>query len=178
MRSAFSTGIFNNGLIAWGVVLEVVLALAINYTPMGNWLLDTAPVPGELWLLLIAAGAAMLVLEELRKWIVRNILGYDGRIRPNRETPLKGSADRHQNPRARSSMSSRALDSINFVSGPAVHAAGYKLCAASAAIWRMPHNSFRVGKAKRPRQYDSGLRGGHASLCPPLQVIPVDREPL
>jgi len=91
VRPAFSTGIFNNRLIAWGVVLEIVLALIINYTPMGNWLLDTAPVPAELWLLLIAAAAAMLVLEELRKWIVRNILGYDGLIRSNRDTPPKGA---------------------------------------------------------------------------------------
>jgi hypothetical protein len=55
-------------------MVEIVLALVINYTPAGNWLLDTAPVPGELWLLLIALGAGMLALEELRKWIARKFL--------------------------------------------------------------------------------------------------------
>jgi hypothetical protein len=70
----FSTGFFGNRLIILGVILEIILALAINYTSVGNWLLDTAPVPNELWLLLIASGAAMLVLEELRKWVARKLL--------------------------------------------------------------------------------------------------------
>jgi sodium/potassium-transporting ATPase subunit alpha len=74
VRSVFSTGFFGNRLIVLGVLLEIILALAINYTSVGNWLLDTAPVLGELWLLLIASGAAMLVLEELRKWVARKIL--------------------------------------------------------------------------------------------------------
>ncbi len=74
VRSVLTTGLFDNRLIAWGVALEVVLALLINYTPWGNRLLDTAPVPASLWLLLIGCGAGMLALEELRKWIVRRIL--------------------------------------------------------------------------------------------------------
>ena len=77
VRSVFSTGLFGNRLIVWGVVLEIVLALVINYTSVGNWLLDTAPVPGELWLLLIASGAGMLALEELRKWIARWVFQKD-----------------------------------------------------------------------------------------------------
>ena len=74
VRSVFSTGFFSNRLILIGVILEIILALAINYTSVGNWLLNTAPVPTELWLLLIVSGAAMLVLEELRKWIARTLL--------------------------------------------------------------------------------------------------------
>ncbi len=74
VRSVFSAGLLDNRLIVWGVVLEIVLALIINYTPMGNWLLNTAPVPGELWLLLIGFAAAMLALEELRKWTARKFL--------------------------------------------------------------------------------------------------------
>jgi len=81
VRSVFSTGLFGNRLIVWGVVLEIVLALAINYTSVGNWLLDTAPVPGKLWLLLIASGAGMLALEELRKWIARKVLRNDHLVR-------------------------------------------------------------------------------------------------
>jgi hypothetical protein len=42
---------------------------------MGNWLLNTAPIPDKLWLLLIVFGAGMLTLEELRKLIVRKMLG-------------------------------------------------------------------------------------------------------
>ena len=74
VRSVFSTGLFGNRLILWGVLLEIVLAVVINYTSAGHWLLDTAQVPGELWLLLVAAGAGMLALEELRKWIARIII--------------------------------------------------------------------------------------------------------
>jgi len=59
------------------VVLEIVLILLINYTPWGNVILSTAPIPGEVWLFVIPFAAGMLVLEELRKWIVRKILRND-----------------------------------------------------------------------------------------------------
>ena len=74
VRSVFSTGVFNSRLIASGAALEIVLALMINYTPLGNWLLDTAPIPPQLWLALVAFAGVMLVLEEVRKWIVRRTL--------------------------------------------------------------------------------------------------------
>jgi hypothetical protein len=70
----FSTGIFNNRLIVWGVVLEIALTLLISYTPWGNLLLGTAPVPAELWVFPIPFAAGMLVLEESRKWLVRRTL--------------------------------------------------------------------------------------------------------
>jgi hypothetical protein len=41
---------------------------------MGNWLLNTAPIPNKLWLLLIVFGAGMLTLDELRKLVVRKML--------------------------------------------------------------------------------------------------------
>ncbi len=68
-RSIASTGLFDNKLIIAGVLLEAVLAAVFNYAWVGNFLLDTAPVPKTVWLLLIASGVAMLVLEELRKAI-------------------------------------------------------------------------------------------------------------
>lgn len=74
VRSVFATGVFNNRLIVWGVVLEIVALLAIDYTPWGNVLLGTAAVPGELWLFMVPFALGMLVLEELRKWIVRRTL--------------------------------------------------------------------------------------------------------
>jgi hypothetical protein len=57
--------------------LEIVSLLLINYTPWGNLLLETAPVPAELWLLLIPCAIGMVVLEELRKWAVRRGLRPD-----------------------------------------------------------------------------------------------------
>jgi hypothetical protein len=53
------------------VVLEIALILLIDYTPWGNLILGTAPIPGEVWLFVIPFAAGMLALEELRKWIVR-----------------------------------------------------------------------------------------------------------
>ena len=85
VRSVFSTGIWNNRLILWGVVLEILLILLITYTPWGNFLLGTAAVPGELWLFIMPFAAGMLVLEELRKWVVRRTLldgAKLGQLRP------------------------------------------------------------------------------------------------
>jgi sodium/potassium-transporting ATPase subunit alpha len=85
VRSVFATGVFNNRLIVWGVVLEIVLLMAIDYTPWGNALLGTAAVPGDLWLFMVPFALGMLVLEELRKWIVRRTLRPDpstGPLRP------------------------------------------------------------------------------------------------
>ena len=74
VRSVFATGIFNNRLILWGVVLEFVLLVAIDYTSWGNFVLGTAAPPGALWLFIVPFAVGMLVLEELRKWLVRRTL--------------------------------------------------------------------------------------------------------
>jgi calcium-translocating P-type ATPase len=73
-RSVVFTGIFGNSLVLWGVVLEIALLLMINYTPWGNLLLGTVAVPGEFWLFILPFALAMLVLEELRKWLIRRFL--------------------------------------------------------------------------------------------------------
>ncbi len=74
IRSVFSINPIDNPLIVWGVGLEVALLLLINYTSWGNMILDTVPVPPELWLFVIPLAVAMLVLEEARKWLVRKSL--------------------------------------------------------------------------------------------------------
>jgi sodium/potassium-transporting ATPase subunit alpha len=73
-RSVFSTGLFGNSLIVCGVITEIALLLLINYTPWGNTLLGTSAIGMNVWLFIIPYGAAMLTLEELRKWIVRRRL--------------------------------------------------------------------------------------------------------
>jgi sodium/potassium-transporting ATPase subunit alpha len=73
-RSVFSTGLFGNPLIICGVITEIALLLLINYTPWGNALLGTAGIEKQVWLFVIPFGAGMLILEELRKWIVRRRL--------------------------------------------------------------------------------------------------------
>ncbi len=70
-RSLLATGLLGNRLIIWGVILEVTLVLLIDYTPWGNVLLGTSPVAGAVWLFIVPFAAGLLVLEELRKWLVR-----------------------------------------------------------------------------------------------------------
>jgi sodium/potassium-transporting ATPase subunit alpha len=59
--------LFANRLLLAGVVAEIVLMLAIVYTPPGNALFGTAPLAGNIWLLggLLALGLA--AAEEARK---------------------------------------------------------------------------------------------------------------
>jgi hypothetical protein len=44
-----SMEIFDNRLIILGVMVEIFLAGVINYSWLGNFLLDTAPIPSALW---------------------------------------------------------------------------------------------------------------------------------
>jgi magnesium-transporting ATPase (P-type) len=74
VQSVFTRQILNNRLILCGVALEIASLLLINYTPWGNSLLQTAPVPAALWPLLIPCVIAMVAMEELRKWAVRRSL--------------------------------------------------------------------------------------------------------
>lgn len=74
IRSVFCTGLGGNRLILWGVVLEVVLILLIDYTHWGHMLLGTAPISAKVWGFLLPFAASMVLMEELRKWIVRRRL--------------------------------------------------------------------------------------------------------
>jgi sodium/potassium-transporting ATPase subunit alpha len=77
VQSVFSRRIFSNRLILWGVGLEIVSVFLIGYTPWGNLALGTAAPPLELWVFIIPFALGMLVLEELRKWVVRRAF-YSG----------------------------------------------------------------------------------------------------
>jgi sodium/potassium-transporting ATPase subunit alpha len=80
--SAFQLGIFTNPLILWGIVTELAILLLIVYTPSGNAIFGTSPLP--LWIFgLLALGAlALLLAEEGRKFIVnrrhRNVHSHTG----------------------------------------------------------------------------------------------------
>jgi magnesium-transporting ATPase (P-type) len=65
------TGIGGNRLILWGLVIEIGIILAIDYTPWGNALFGTAPIAANVWLFAIALALVMLLLEEVRKWLAR-----------------------------------------------------------------------------------------------------------
>jgi sodium/potassium-transporting ATPase subunit alpha len=71
-RSVRWTGLLGNPLILWGVVLEIVLIVLIDYTAWGNAIFGTASIPGHVWLFVAPFGVGLLVLEELRKRLVGN----------------------------------------------------------------------------------------------------------
>jgi calcium-translocating P-type ATPase len=87
--SAFSFSVFNNWLIAAGIVSEVALILLIGYTALGNHIFATAPISGTVWLILIAFAVGMLLLEELRKLLIRADSVITGRKRPHTQRPKK-----------------------------------------------------------------------------------------
>ncbi len=74
VRSVFSTGLLGNSLILWGVLLEIALVLFAAYTPRGNAALGTHPLPARVWLFFLPFALAMVVLEEMRKWVARRSL--------------------------------------------------------------------------------------------------------
>jgi sodium/potassium-transporting ATPase subunit alpha len=69
--SILRLGVLSNRLILGGILAEVGIILLIVYTPLGNALFGTAPLPAELWLLPVPFAFAVLALEEARKLIVR-----------------------------------------------------------------------------------------------------------
>jgi magnesium-transporting ATPase (P-type) len=118
VRSVFSTGFLDNRLILWGVVVQVLLMLILVYAPLANTIIGTAPVPDKLWLFLLPFAGAMLVLEELRKWIVRRALGRASRAAPDRsiQYPARLACTHHET-RAPSGVFSSTIAELEASSG-------------------------------------------------------------
>jgi sodium/potassium-transporting ATPase subunit alpha len=70
-RALVSLPLRSNPLIVGGIVAELGLLVAIVYTPWGQALFGTAALPADVWLQALPFAAAMLGLEETRKWMVR-----------------------------------------------------------------------------------------------------------
>jgi len=70
-QSVLSLGPFTNRLLIWGICSEILLMLVIGYTPFGNAVWHTAPLPPRFWLFMLPFMAGMALLEEGRKWICR-----------------------------------------------------------------------------------------------------------
>lgn len=64
-------GFFSNPLLLAGIAIELLLALFIVYTPFGNSLFACAPIPGEVWFLMIPFGILLLLADEARKHLRR-----------------------------------------------------------------------------------------------------------
>ncbi len=69
--SILTLGLFTNPLTLVGVAAALSLLGIIVYTPAGNWIIGTAPVPGWMWGPLLLGAAWLLLAEEIRKWMAR-----------------------------------------------------------------------------------------------------------
>jgi magnesium-transporting ATPase (P-type) len=81
-QSVVRTGFGGNRLLWWGVALELALLAGFIYTPPGWALLDTAALPGWLWLSLLPLALAFLLAEEARKAVARTLSAVGGRAGP------------------------------------------------------------------------------------------------
>ncbi len=72
--SVFRLGFLTNPFILWGIAVELTLLAVIVYTPLGNLILGTAPLPGWVWAPLIIGAVGLLLAEEVRKVIARKWL--------------------------------------------------------------------------------------------------------
>ncbi len=68
--AAFRLGIFTNPLILWGIVTELTLLALIVYTPLGNAIFGTSPLPVWIFGPLALGALVLLFAEETRKIIV------------------------------------------------------------------------------------------------------------
>jgi magnesium-transporting ATPase (P-type) len=69
--SALSRGLSGNRLLLPGVALALLLILAIDYTPPGNWRFGTAPISAGTWLFAVPFALALLGADEPRKGLRR-----------------------------------------------------------------------------------------------------------
>jgi magnesium-transporting ATPase (P-type) len=70
-QSALRFGLLANPLLIGGIAFELLLICLIVYTPWGNALFGTLPLPLNAWLSMVPFVAGMFVLEEGRKWLIR-----------------------------------------------------------------------------------------------------------
>ena len=66
-------GFFTNRLLLIGIVAEIALQIFIVYHPIGNAILNTAPIDISDWLLLLPFAVFLFVAEEARKAVMRSV---------------------------------------------------------------------------------------------------------
>ncbi|MCL6087539.1 MAG: cation-transporting P-type ATPase [Actinobacteria bacterium] len=69
--SVFKIGFFKNKLLFWGILGEIIIINVLIYVPKLNSVFNHYPLNWHYWLILIAFIPSVLIVEELRKLIVR-----------------------------------------------------------------------------------------------------------
>lgn len=67
-------GWFTNPLILWGILAELALFVLVAYTPVGNRLFGTSPLPLWIFSLLALGGMGLLLAEKGRKLLVNRLM--------------------------------------------------------------------------------------------------------
>jgi P-type Ca2+ transporter type 2C len=80
-RSIVEVGPFSNRLVWVGIASELAIILAIVYVPPVQRIIGTAPFPAWMWLPLLAVAPALLVIDEVRKAVVRRRTRDDEEVR-------------------------------------------------------------------------------------------------
>lgn len=80
LRSALSLDLFQNGWLAGGLALAVLLQCLVLYLEPLNRVFETAPIPLERIVVLLIAASGVLWVEEVRKLVARRMAGRGARI--------------------------------------------------------------------------------------------------
>lgn len=75
--SVATLGWFSNRLILWGILTELTIIAFITYTPIGNQIFGTSPVPLWIYALLVLGALMLLAAEETRKALANRLRRYD-----------------------------------------------------------------------------------------------------
>jgi len=70
-RSVFQLGLFTNPWAVGSTIVMVLLQLLYTYAPFMNSVFGSAPIPPELWLIILAISLAAFALIEVEKWLRR-----------------------------------------------------------------------------------------------------------
>ena len=70
-ESVFKVGLFRNRLVLWGIASELTIIALLIYTPFLQRIFGLAPLGIKEWVFLFAFTPVLLVMEELRKLVLR-----------------------------------------------------------------------------------------------------------
>ena len=70
-QSVFTKGLFSNKLVWAGIFTELLLGALIIYSPIGNLIFNTLPLPGYVFFMAVPIAFLTFFGDELRKWLRR-----------------------------------------------------------------------------------------------------------
>jgi len=70
-QSVFKAGLFKNKKVLLGILVEILLVFVLTYVPFLQGIFNTSPLAFSDWVFLIILPVPVILLEEIRKYIVR-----------------------------------------------------------------------------------------------------------